>query len=486
MRAIISPIWFFFLFQFMITVLPAQERLQGGMAEKEAHFARSVSGLQSNSVTDIVIYRGKIWLGTGKGLALSEDGGQSWTTITHEDGLGRGSVSALAVNDTIIWVATAFDSLTKDAGELPTGGGLAYSLDGGRTWVHIEQPGPTPVQNVTFDIALHDDGSVWITSWGGGIQRTFNLGKTWEVVPPDTFFFDPFGRLNHRGFSVISANGVLWVGTAGGINKSIDNGNTWTNFNHQNQSEPISGNFVVAIGSQTYQGIEYIWAATVNAEDPDEFRAVSISDDGGYSWRTTLEGLFAHNFAFDDSVAYVAADAGLFKSIDFGRTWAKFSIIEDKDSGTLYLSEEVFTAAVDEEHALWVGGPDGLARTADDGLSWQIYRGTREPGTDGEPRTFAYPSPFSPQRHNRLSGNGHIRFQYNTLGATRVTLRIYNFAMEPVAVVVQDKERPGPGVFFEVWNGRNSRGEVVANGVYFYSLKLDGDGIYWGKFIVMD
>ncbi len=463
-----------------------QDVLLKRLPSAEIEYAQSRTGLRSNSITDIVIYGDAIWLGTDKGVSVSRDGGVTWETYSHEDGIGRGSVSAIAVNDTIVWVATAFDSLTRDAGELPTGGGLAYSLDGGKSWTYIEQPGPTPVQNVTFDIALHTDGSVWITSWGGGIQRTFDLGKTWEVVPPDTFFFDPLGQLNHRGFSVISANGVLWVGTAGGINKSLDNGRTWTNFRHQNQEQPISGNFVVAIGHQQFDGVEYIWAATINAEDPNEFRAVSITDDGGFTWRTTLEGVFAHNFAFDDSAAYVAADAGLFKSLDFGHTWAKFPPIVDASQGIEYLSEEFFTAGVDRNHVLWVGGPDGLAKTADDGRTWRIFRGTVQPGSDGEPRTFAYPSPFSPQRHNTLGSDGYIRFQYNTTRATRVTIRIYNMAMEKVAEVVSGKERPAIGTFFEIWNGRNDRGEVVANGVYFYSLQLEGEGVFWGKFIVMD
>ncbi|RMD93479.1 MAG: hypothetical protein D6814_15590 [Calditrichaeota bacterium] len=471
---------------FVYSGLQAQNRQEPIASTFEAQFLQSLSGLHSNSITDIVVHNGWIWLGTGKGVSLSKDGGQTWQTFTKEDGLGRGSLSAIAVNDTIVWVATAFDSLTKDAGELPTGGGLAYSLDFGQSWTWVPQPGPTPVQNVTFDIALHDDGSVWITSWGGGIQRTFNLGQTWEVVPPDTFFFDPLANLNHRGFAVVSANGVLWVGTAGGINKSLDNGHTWTNFRHQNQVSAISGNFVVALAVQNYHEQQYIWAATVNAEDPDEFRAVSVSDDGGFSWRTVLEGQFAHNFAFDDSVVYVAADGGLFKSIDFGETWAKFPEIEDRAQHITYLSQELFTVAVAPGHTLWVGGPDGLAKTTDDGLTWQIFRGNVRPGENNEPRTYAYPSPFSPQRHNTLAGDGHIRFQYNTTRNTRVTIRVYNFAMEQVAEIVSGKERPANGSFFEVWDGRNPDGDIIANGVYFYSVQLEGEGIFWGKFIVMD
>jgi photosystem II stability/assembly factor-like uncharacterized protein len=461
--------------------------------------AQPLSGLRSNSVTDIVIHNDQIWLGTGKGLARSNDGGQTWVTYTTADGLPRGGVSAIAIRDDIIWVATAFDSLTKDAGELTTGGGLAYSLDDGTTWTRIPQPGPTPVQNVTFDIALRND-EVWITSFGGGLQRSFNRGQNLEVVPPDSFFFDPLCNLNHRVFSIINANDALWVGSAGGINKSIDGGAKWTNIPHQKQAMPISGNFVVAIASQNYLDREIIWAATIEVHDStqqgcqflqspgsaDQFRGVSISEDGGYSWRTTLPGEFAHNFAFDDSVAYVVTDHGLFKSLDFGRSWVKFPPIIDSVGDQRSLTEEYFAVGVTSDHVLWVGGPDGVASTDDNGITWKIHRGTVTPTQDGQPRTFAYPNPFSPSRHNHIGGDGYVRFRYMTTSPTVLTIKVYNFAMEFVTDVIRGKSIPTPGSYDEIWNGRNARGEIVANGVYFYRLDLTGQGSFWGKIIILD
>src|SRR5574341_675256 len=323
----------------------AQVLLKNGwQLGQRAAASEPLSGLRSNSVSDIVIHRGDVWLGTGKGLSHSRDQGQSWVTYTSANGLPRGGISAIAINDTIIWAAAAFDSLTKDAGVLPTGSGLSYSLDGGSTWPHVEQYGPTPVQNVTYDIALRGN-EVWATNYGGGLQRSKDRGQTWEVVPPDTFFFDAFGNLNHRAFSIINAGGVLWHGSAGGINKSLDGGKTWTNFSHTNQAQPISGNFVVAIGQQKSKGREYIWAATVNAEDPSETRAVSITEDGGFTWRVTLPGEFAHNFAFDDSAVYVVTDNGLYKSLDFGRTWAKLPPVFDSAKGEQFLTSEYFAVA---------------------------------------------------------------------------------------------------------------------------------------------
>jgi len=444
-----------------------------------------LAGLHSNSVSDIAIFNDQIWLGTNKGLARSNDGGQTWMTYGYSSGLPRGGVSAIKVTDAIIWVATAFDSLTNDFGLLTTGGGLAYSLDDGATWARVPQPGATPVQNVTFDIALLEN-EVWITSFGGGLRRSSDLGQNWQIVVPDSFIFDPANRLNHVAFSVLNTDGILWVGTAGGVNKSPDRGETWTNFSHQNQSQPISGNFVRALAQQESGGKAYVWAVTVNAQDPEEQRGISVTEDGGYTWRTALLDESCWNFAFDDSVVYVCSDNGLFKSLDFGFTWARFPDLQDRDAGERFLSTQIFGAGVTSTHVLWAGGADGTAHTADGGATWTIHRGTTRPGTNKEPRTFAYPNPFSASRYNQIDNDGYVRFQYNTLNPTHVTVRVYDFAMDLVAEVANGVPRPANGSFAEIWNGKNRRGDKVANGVYFYSIEMQGDGTYWGKVMVLD
>jgi len=442
-------------------------------------------GLAGNGVTDIAASGGVIWFGTGHGLSRTTDNGKTFESFGTKHGLNRGSISALWVSGDTIWVASAGDTITKvsDA-PLSFGTGLSVSVDGGMNWTKFPQPGVTPVQNVTYDIAVLN-GVVWITSFGGGLQKSEDWGQTWTVVPPDSFLFDPSKNLNHRPFSAIAVNNVLWVGTAGGINKSTDGGKTWTNFNSTNQEQPISGNFIVAMAHQKTATRDIVWAATWKATGEDEYYAVSKTENGGLTWQTMLRDEKAHNFAFDDSVVYVATDNGLYKSIDYGETWYLFPRITDTITGDKVYTNEAYSA-YGENGVLWIGTADGLARTGDNGYTWDITRAFVPTGKGNTPRTYAYPNPFSPLRHNQLDGEGFVRFQYNTEANTKVTIKVFDFAMDLVTTVVDGKLVPGPGDFSDVWNGRNDYGDAVANGVYFYSVDLEGDDTYWGKVMIVN
>lgn len=448
--------------------------------------------LASNTITDVLIHGGNtVWLGTGGGLTRTRDDAATFESYTQVHGLGKGGVSGLAVSDDIIWVATGFDTITE-FGSFQAGGGLAYSQDDAMSWNYIRQPDDqigTSVNNITFDIALRAE-EVWITSFAGSLRRSDDLGNNWQIVTPDSFAFDPNNiTLNHRAFSVINVDGTLWVGTAGGINRSSDGGENWTNFSHQNQDAAISGNFVVALAHQRYADRSIVWAATwettSESNDTTEYRGVSWSEDQGFSWRTALRGETCYNIAFDDSAVYVGSQKGLYKSIDGGSQWTLFPEIENVSGTRRILAGEVFDAGVSAGPALWAGTGNGLGKSNDDGVTWDVFQVFPPAGQNGQPRTYAYPNPFSPNVHNRFNDAGHVRFQYNTVNETRVTLKLYDFSMRHVKTVVEGEPRPAGGDFYEIWDGTGPYGELVANGVYFYEIELEGDGKYWGKLVVL-
>ena len=464
--------------------------------KQEIHFAQlHAGGLPSNSISNILVQGTNVWLGTGRGLSMTSDGGITFIDFSRTQGIGKGGISALAEHNGVVCIATAHD--TAIGGTILTaGGGLSRSIDDGVSWNHIIQPvdpdnedslgykpTTTNIQNVTFDIAI-DDSAIWITSWGGGLRKSTDNGASWTVVTPDEFSFDAFAHLNHRVFSVITAENGLWVGTAGGINKSTDNGQTWTNYTTQNGSG-ISGNFVTALAEQITIDGSIIWAATWKAEDVNEFYGVSCTSDNGFTWETMLEGEFVHNFGFNGDEVYVAADDGLYKSPDRGETWGLLPWITDSNTGERVLTSEYFDV---EYHGgnLWIGTNDGLVKSTDGGISWNIFRSFKMPGSAGEPAAYAYPNPFSPLRHNRIGGDGYVRIQYSTYSDTEVTLDIFDFGMNLVKNVVASIPRAGGGSYAELWDGTNNWGAIVANGVYFYRLKIQGQQTFWGKIIVMN
>ncbi|MCB2212812.1 hypothetical protein KQI52_11940 [bacterium] len=479
--------------------------------------AGQTDGIPSNSVIDLDLAPPYLWLATGSGLgrfkpsfgADSPADGE-WFVATHEDeGFGRGGVSAATSTvtswgDTVIWSATAFDSLA--AGEnLATGGGVGFSLDHGETWTWMPQPvdqltdtldnmSPTvtPIQNVTYDIGVLQD-RVWITSWGGGI-RYFDMFEgmgdedpadlDWVNQPPDTLSFDVLAHNNHRGFSVATMpqDSLLWVGTADGINLSRDNGETWQNFSHSGVDEATpNGNFVPALGAQVLDdGRHLLWAGCwVVDSDDGEFYGVSVTDNEGITWRRVLGGpndpIRVHNFAFQDSIVYAATEYGLYKSADFGETWGVFPKPVDLMNGERWFDEEVYAAASGLDR-LWVGGPEGLGISDTGGNAWSIERTNAE--LSAEDDTYAFPNPFSPERFPV------VRMRYTMPTSGSVTVEIYDFALELLVRTMSDEYRAA-GEHTEVWDGRDPNGGEIANGVYFYRIEGGGEE-RWGKILVMD
>ena len=447
--------------------------------------------LLGNGIVDILTQDSLVWAGTGYGLNKTISGGASWQTFGPADYLGKGGVTAMAMlNDSILWIATSFDTVTS-SGTLPAGGGMSYTADGGNSWMHIPQPvdsrdetgykpTTTNVQNLTFDIAFLDT-TVWITSFGGGLRRSDDMGASWQVVTTDGIPFSALDYLNHRAFSVMTENGNIWVGTAGGISKSIDGGKTWTRYTSRNQEFPISGNFVVALGYQ--QATRTVWAAT-NVTDSTETMGISKTENGGASWEIYLEGVFAHNFAFDGERVYVATDDGLYLSDDGGADWYVVTQIRDDLTGEEILTPVFYSAGVSHESGtarLWAGSSDGLASTVNNGFTWTVYRSFQSTRLGSVPAVYAYPSPFSPSRQ------GFIRFQYDITKAGDVSIDIYNFAMEHVVTISEYETAPIDNTYDRSakWDGKTAEGRTVASGVYFFRANVQGE-ITWGKLVVIN
>lgn len=478
----------------------------------------------SNTINDVYVQNDTVWFATAEGPSYTLNGGVSWINLAGIAGFDTKGISAIAARGNLIWMAVGYTT-TLNGTDYETGGGLHYSTDHGATWNFIAQPVDfgkidtiqygsknnvrvlditVPQQNITYDIAL-TRSAVWIASWAGMLRKSIDSGNTWQriILPADnmdaidtsmllpaSFDVSPtssYGlnaNYNNSLFAIIASDDTtLWAGTADGINKSNDGGLSWKKFSHQNQAQSISGDFVVALKMQVWKNRTIIWAATNNANDPDEKSGISYSSDGGNSWQTALIGSFTHNIACKDSIVYVATDQGVYRSSDFGASWSCSGTVTDQIHSQRFTTSELDCVGAQGD-TVWVGGPDGIAYTIDNALQpfgsfWNI---DRTAALAGKTRTtYAYPNPFSPDI-------GYIRIHFSTkyfsASSQNVDIRILNFAMQPVRTLLQNAPRAS-GEFDEVWDGKDDRGKTVANGVYFYFVSGGGQSPVWGKILVI-
>ena len=489
----------------------------------------------SNSVSQIDMDGSAvIWIGTSKGAARSLDRGASWESYRSNPAFANEGIFALTAIQQTVWASTGFEKKVSDA-NVQTGSGYAFSTDGGMSWKHLNQtldgrgdsiisygindsiwmlPVVVPEQNVTFDIAL-TPGTVWIASWASGLRKSTDNGVTWKrillppdnkssIKPTDTLWsylpsdslkqrriydrFNPTQNNNFLAFGVYAVDqDTIWCGTAGGVNKSTDGGLSWIRFNHQNQATPILGNWVIAIGEQRFAGKSRIWTTNWKAEDPDEQFGVSYTDDGGKSWKNLLHGIKAYDFAFKDSIAYIASDQGIYRTPDGGLSFSKVSSITDPSTRQVIASASVFSVGVVGDTVL-VGTADGMATTLDNsqnpfGSQWRILRAYQQVGASGA--TYAYPNPFAPNLEL-------VRIHYALDPALRtafpqtqvVTVEIFDFGMNRVRTLIHGAQRAG-SEFDELWDGRDDQSRIVANGVYFYRLRINNDVPRFGKILVL-
>ena len=388
--------------------------------------------------------------------------------------------------------------------------------------------------NVTYDADIHSfvdnlgiaSKYLWITSWAGGLRRidldadfpvwqliplpmdnqdSLDLCNGWDdsQEPPyfPNYYLNPRdpadgGNHNHKAFSVLAYDQTVWVGTANGINKGriireqiageAFDCIQWEHFSFPNNN--LSGNFVVGLARQIdSDNVTTIWAATLPADKEGERRGLSYTRDGGLSWNTTLIDQRIYNITTKNDIVLAASESGLWRSND-GVNWAKYSPAIDNSYLTQkqLLTDVVYTSNIDDRTdtlGLWVGTSDGVAFSKDlIGSDWNIYQANYDSS-----EFYAYPNPFSPRVHNQLGDDGFIRFHTGNITSQNLFMDIYNFSMEKV---YQEKFNLNTFRGAIKWNGRDSNGSLVANGVYFARLNFSTSASgkskdFWDKFIVV-
>ncbi len=535
------------------TYSPAQTRAPAPGNIPAARVAAGTAGLGSNSVAVLAASGDTVWLSAELTVSrLAGTGTSQFNWITYNvprdvQVAAEQAITAFAVSGSRLAVATAYATDT-DEGSFGVGNGLLLSDDGGESWVHygmtelfLDRQGMTiPGGDAQcFGVWFQQD-TLWAAFTSEYVVATRDWGTTWARYRPDStnnpqpnpIVDDPdnqhrYRHLNYRAYDGASTDGTLWVSTNAGVNRSDDNGVTWTNFDAGDDG--LTGDFVPAVRVNPANGT--VWAATqstgisesqvkdsnldyfpdglFNELDYDLDRdgkldepgkdGISWSGDGGTTWQTylpqddpALERTFrAWNFAFNGDTTWVAgsysSSDALLMSPDAGQSWQVVPIVTE---GTLVVSQAGTGDVAYVNGVLWVATGRGLVRSDDEGTSWDFVlrypqadplQGGSVENPNGERswlKTYAFPSPSGPLLGNPPS----IVFALSS--PSDVTIRIYDAGSGLVRRI--ERSGLGTGNHAITWDGRNERDYPVANGVYLYEVTTDDGHSATGKLMVLN
>jgi ligand-binding sensor domain-containing protein len=417
----------------------------------------SIPGPASNIIGRLAIdSSGGVWMThDGKGLSRLADGQWRIYNSSNSDPDGSGPLSGLESNDEICLTVAPDGSIW--AGDF--GHGL-YQYDW-TSWHHWT-PSNCPMVGAANDgsywaataVLADPMGNIWVSSFGAihhllmGVFAPYSPDSTWQL-----FYADSIGLTTNFATVFGSQDSTIWVGRGDGLDRLNHQGTPFEKSDDQWLADITDLN----VTDMSFDPTGILWLATASG-----LYFINPADDtvGNVELPSTISG--SVNGVASDGVGniWVATVAGL-GILKPNRAEPGRSLWQDTltTANSPILGNTVTSVTVDiPTGVVYIGTQNGLS-VFDSGIL---------PPKPDLADMSAYPNPA-------VLSEGVQYVEFKRIPSTG-TLSIYTASGDLVVKLDLSSE--------STWNLKNSRGERVAGGIYFFYVK-SGDASGTGKIAVI-
>ena len=285
----------------------------------------------------------------GGGFGGGGGGGRGGVSVPWQAGLGgceSGFTLAVPGNPDVVWASCYANQVTRFDNRV----GVARSVS---PWIHTLDSEPTRTKyrcHWTPPLAFDPFEEETVYYGCQVIFRSDDQGQTWQVISPDLSTQDPSRIVSSGGivpdnlgqfygevvFAIAPSKlekGLIWAGTNDGlIWNTRDGGRTWVNVTKNVQGLAPWGTIRKIEPSPFDAGTAYVAVDYHLMENRDPF--IYKTTDFGQTWARVSDGLpKGHPLSYVLSVAenpnrkgmlFAGTGHGFFYSLDDGRTWTQF------------------------------------------------------------------------------------------------------------------------------------------------------------------